>query len=572
MENPPPERSELSELLLDPMADPGGAALGASGAEATVDPRWPFLLRQRVAERAERSPRYRWWSLTALLAGLLSLNITFTVFVVALPTVREDFHTNFSVLTWASTGPLLAFGLAAPFFGKAGDLFGHRRLYLFGLVGAMVSAVVTATAPTVGVLLVGRALDGVQGAATGTASMALILELFDREERVKALGWWTLVGAGGPVLGVTLGSPVIQYLGWRALFWGQLALLIVAALVVALLLPAHQRVGERVDGVDGHAGGPARARPTENAWEGMDWVGSWSLAGTVTAAMLVLSIGPINGWESPGVILCAAAAALLAVLFVWRELTFATPLIPTRYWRRRNFMFPLGMQGFSSFAYFGGFFLFPLLMEQVYGYSVSEVGFVSVARPLVFAISSPIAGYLAVRTGERFATVFGATAVLGSMLVFATLQPSSGLGIMVVALALSGLGMGVALPSASSTMANEIAASEYGVMSAAQLMATQVGEVAGIQVVLTLQESLARHAGLENVHHSTKLLHSFQIGFWVAAFMAAVGVVCATFIRPLARGAARADGRAGGGGARAAGGREETGGARGGTVGAGLAG
>jgi MFS family permease len=213
-------------------------------------------------------------------------------------------------------------------------------------------------------------------------------------------------------------------------------------------------------------------------------------------------------------------------------------------------MFPLGMQGFSSFAYFGGFFLFPLLMEQVYGYSVSEVGFVSVARPLVFAISSPIAGYMAVRTGERFATVVGATAVLGSMLVFATLGPSSGLGIMVLALALSGLGMGVALPSTSSTMANEVAASEYGVMSAAQLMATQVGEVAGIQVVLTLQESLARHAGLENVHHSTKLLHSFQVGFWVAAFMAAAGVVCATFMRPLARGAGA--GAAGAAGAAAA--------------------
>jgi DHA2 family multidrug resistance protein-like MFS transporter len=144
--------------------------------------------------------------------------------------------------------------------------------------------------------------------------------------------------------------------------------------------------------------------------------------------------------------------------------------------------------------------------------------------------------------------VVGASAVLGSMLVFATLGPSSGLGIMVLALALSGLGMGVALPSTSSTMANEVAASEYGVMSAAQLMATQVGEVAGIQVVLTLQESLARHAGLENVHHSTKLLHSFQVGFWVAAFMAAAGVVCATFMRPLARGGrAAAAGRGGGG-------------------------
>ena len=109
---------------------------------------------------------------------VLSLNITFTVFVVALPTVKSDFHTNFSVSTWASTGPLLAFGIAAPFFGKAGDLFGHRRLYLFGLGGAMVSAILTATAANVGMLLFARALDGVQGAATGTASMALILQLF----------------------------------------------------------------------------------------------------------------------------------------------------------------------------------------------------------------------------------------------------------------------------------------------------------------------------------------------------------------------------------------------------------
>ena len=91
-------------------------------------------------------------------------------------------------------------------------------------------------------------------------------------------------------------------------------------------------------------------------------------------------------------------------------------------------------------------------------------------------------------------------------------------------------------------MANEVAASEYGVMSAAQLMATQVGEVAGIQVVLTLQESLARHAGLENVHHSTQLLHSFQVGFWVAALVAGPGLLCASFMRPLARGAVRSTG------------------------------
>ncbi len=532
METP---RDERSDVLLDPQYDPGGGAMGTLGADGSVETNWFSLLHRRVSARAVRSPRYQWWALVALLAGLLSLNITFTVFVVALPTVKADFHTNFSVLAWASTGPLLAFGVAAPFFGKAGDLFGHRRLYQFGLIGAMVSAILTATAPNVGMLLFARALDGVQGAATGTASMAIILELFSKEDRVKALGWWSLVGAGGPVLGVTLGSPVIQFFGWRTLFWGQLVLLIIASVVVALLLPSDKRA-RRNSPADVISDGNGRGRRS-HVWEGMDWVGSWSLAGGVTAAMLVLSIGPIVGWTSPAVIAAGVAAAVLAVVFIWRESTFTTPLVPTTYWRRRNFMFPMGTKSFSSFAYFGGFFLFPLLMEQVYGYSVSQVGFISVARPLLFAISAPIAGYMAVRTGERTATLFGTVALFLSMVLFATLGATSGLLVILAALALSGLGMGVSMPATSATMSNELAESEYGVMSAAQLLATQVGEVAGIQAVLTIQESIARRSGLGNVHHSTALLHSFSVAFWVGAVVAGLSVVCALFIRSLPRGA-----------------------------------
>jgi MFS family permease len=532
---------EQADVLLDPTFDPGGGAMGTMGADGSVETNWFALLHRRVTDRAVRSPRYQWWALVALLAGLLSLNITFTVFVVALPTVKADFHTNFSVLAWASTGPLLAFGVAAPFFGKAGDLFGHRRLYQFGLLGAMVSAILTATAPDVGMLLFARALDGVQGAATGTASMAIILELFSRQDRVKALGWWSLVGAGGPVLGVTLGSPVIQFFGWRTLFWGQLVLLVIASAVVALLLPSDKRArrddvaAEGLD-ADGAADGRrSRRLRRSGVWDGMDWVGIWSLAGSVTSAMLVLSIGPIVGWTAPATITCGVVAAVLTVVFVRQQMTFATPLVPTTYWHRRNFMFPMGTKAFASFAYFGGFFLFPLLMEQVYGYSVSQVGFISVARPLVFAISAPVAGYMTVRTGERTATLFGAASLFLSMILFATLSASAGLLIILVALALSGLGMGVSNPATSATMSNELQESEYGVMSAAQLLAAQVGEVAGIQAVLTIQESIARRSGLGNVHHSTALLHSFSVAFWVGAGAAGLAVVSGLFIRSMPR-------------------------------------
>ena len=109
------------------------------------------------------------------------------------------------------------------------------------------------------------------------------------------------------------------------------------------------------------------------------------------------------------------------------------------------------------------------------------------------------------------------------MILFATLSASAGLVLILVALALSGLGMGVSNPATSATMSNELGESEYGVMSAAQLLAAQVGEVAGIQAVLTIQESIARRSGLGNVHHSTALLHSFSVAFWVGAGAAGGG-------------------------------------------------
>ena len=245
-------------------------------------------MRYRVQARAEGSSRYQWWVLWSLLAGLFALNFTFTVFIVALPTVATQFHTSVTVLTWTMVGPLLAYGLAAPILGKTGDIYGHRRLYLFGLLGAMVSALLTALAHNVDMLLFARTLDGVQGAATGTASGALINSVFSREERVKAMGWWSLVGAGGPVIGVSLGAPVIAAFGWRALFWFQLVLIVVAFGVVSIVMPKRR-------GLD-HEEAEKKTQARREFKE-MDWIGSWSLSIAVTAVMLGLSIGPSVGLD-----------------------------------------------------------------------------------------------------------------------------------------------------------------------------------------------------------------------------------------------------------------------------------
>jgi MFS family permease len=509
-----------------------------SGGDGGITVPWPLLFRHRMHHKVAGSDRYQWWVLWTVLAGLLSVNITFTVFVVALPEVARQLHTTVTTLTWTSTGPLLAFGVAAPILGKLGDLRGYKRLYLWGLSGAAVSVVLTASAPTAGVLIAARLFDGVQGAATGAASMALVLQAFSHEDRVKAMGWWALVGAGGPVLGVTIGAPIIQYYGWRALFWGELPLMAVAAVLAVIVLPNHDHAASTAAAAQertGRATGPT-ARPTGpvdraepsagvtppgSPWRELDWIGSITLSTSVTVGLLALNVAPSWGFTSARTLALFAASAVVGVYFVLHERRAPRPLIPLHYFRKRNFVFPLGARAFVNFAYMGGFFLFPILMERVYGYSETAAGLLSTARPLMFSLSAPIAGYAAVKVGERWSVVAGSVALCVSMLVFTQVGADPSVALIVVALALSGLGNGVSTPSTASSAANEVAPDELGVMSAAQLLITQIGIVAGIQVMVTVQASSAGGAGS---------LSSFHRAYLVGAIVALAAVVCGFFV------------------------------------------
>jgi MFS family permease len=505
-----------------------------AGAEGGIVVPWPVLFRHRIHRRLARSERYQWWVLWTVLAGLLSVNITFTVFVVALPQVAKELHTSISTLTWTSTAPLLAFGVAAPVLGKLGDLRGYRKLYLWGLSGAALSVVLTASAPTAGVLIAARLFDGIQGAATGAASMALVLQAFSHEDRVKAMGWWALVGAGGPVLGVTIGAPIIQYFGWRALFWGELPLMAVAAVLAVVVLPSRDGsiAADGASGGTASPAGPVRAPTGDRSgrtspWRELDWVGSWTLALSVTAGLLALNEAPSWGYTAAATLAVVAVSLVAGTAFVIHERRAPRPLIPLRYFRRRNFVFPLGARALTNFSYMGGFFLFPILMERVYHYSETRAGLESTARPLMFSVMAPVAGYLAVKVGERLLVVVGALTLTASMLVFTQLGSNPSQVVILAALALSGVGIGLATPTTVSSSSNEVAPDELGVMSAAQQLITQIGIVAGIQVMVTVQAS--GHGGVGS-------LASFHRAYAVGAVVAVLAGVSGLFMRDTPRG------------------------------------
>ena len=530
-------RSGGSESTFDPTEVIEAEALlsgTGAGAEGGIVVPWPILFRHRIHRRLARSERYQWWVLWTVLAGLLSVNITFTVFVVALPQVAKELHTSISTLTWTSTAPLLAFGVAAPVLGKLGDLRGYRKLYLWGLSGAALSVVLTASAPTAGVLIAARLFDGIQGAATGAASMALVLQAFSHEDRVKAMGWWALVGAGGPVLGVTIGAPIIQYFGWRALFWGELPLMAVAAVLAVVVLPSRDG-STGADRVSAGTAIPAGAVPVPTGdgagrtspWRQLDWVGSWTLALSVTAGLLALNEAPSWGYTAGATLAVVGVCLVAGAAFVVHERRAPHPLIPLRYFRQRNFVFPLGARSLTNFSYMGGFFLFPILMERVYHYSETRAGLESTARPLMFSLMAPVAGYLAVKVGERLLVVVGALTLTASMLVFTQLGSNPSQVVILTALALSGAGIGLATPTTVSSSSNEVAPDELGVMSAAQQLITQIGIVAGIQVMVTVQAS--GHGGVGS-------LASFHRAYAVGAVVAVVAGVFGLFMRDTPRG------------------------------------
>lgn len=169
-------------------------------------------------QRVQSSDRYRWWALVVLLLGFFATGVSITILTAVLPTIADEFGVGSHTIAWVVTGPMLAFGVLMPSMGKAGDLFGRKRVYLLGWAFSTLFSGLAALSWSAGALISFRLLAASAGAATGPASMALILSSFPPEERVKAMGWWSFAGAGAPVIGLVVGGPLVDLVGWRWIF------------------------------------------------------------------------------------------------------------------------------------------------------------------------------------------------------------------------------------------------------------------------------------------------------------------------------------------------------------------
>jgi MFS family permease len=281
--------------------------------------------RRAILDRFESSGRYPTWVLFAALAGMFSTTFPITILAVSLAPIAEEFGAAETTMAWVISGPMLLSAVTFPLLGKLGDLRGHRTIFLLGFVGATLVAVLTAFAWDATSLIGFRTLAAILGGATQPTAMALIFSVYPPEERVRAMGWWTMTTAAAPALGLVAGGPLVDLFGWRVVFFIQAGLSAIALVLAYVILRDTPRRRVRFD-----VGGAITLAIGVGGF--MFAVASLRDLGSTSAAFPVsLLIG------------CLAMAGFVAI-----ERKVRDPLLPLEFFRSRNFGATLVTNAFTS--------------------------------------------------------------------------------------------------------------------------------------------------------------------------------------------------------------------------------
>jgi MFS family permease len=441
--------------------------------EVSVVP-WTMMFPRKVARKMGITRK--WATLFVVLAGLMATSSTITVLVVSLQTIATDLGSSVTVLNWSITGPMLAFGVVGPAYGKIGDLYGHKKVYVYGLVFSGVFAAATVFAWNAPSMVFFRLMSAVAGSATGPAAMAYINRLFEPHERVRPMGLWSFVTAGAPVIGVVMGGPLVDSIGWRMIFIIQAPILLGAALLAWNLLPQTKR----------------ELNVKFDVW------GSVTLGFGATLFLLAINRGHSWGWSSPAIIGTLIASIIAFYAFVRVEQAAEAPLLPLGWLKQGNLILPMIIQMLLNFAYMGGFIVVPQMLENGLGMTAAHIGLLVISRPLLFSITAPLGSFFTMRFGEKSSAAIGSILMASSMILLSTIRGGAGDLIVIIGLGASGIGFGIAGPALGALVSNSAPEDAIGVAGAMQQLLGQMGAVLGSTVMISVHEMLSGLSTVES--------------------------------------------------------------------------
>ena len=479
---------------------------------------------QRVELRLSSAPGR--WVLAATVLGSAVTAIDSTVVGIALPAIGRNFSLPVSSLQWVVTAYLVSLAGLLLVGGALGDRYGRRRVFIIGVVWFATSSLVCAVAPDIGVLIGGRALQGVGGALLTPGSLAILQASFAKDDRARAIGAWSGLGGVATAIGPFAGGFLISAVSWRLIF---LINLPIAALVVLI---AARHVPETRD--------PTAAGPVDVLGAALVTVALVGLAGGLIEA-------PTDGWSSPMVLAMLIAAALAFVAFVVAEDRERSPMLPLAIFRSQQFSATNAVTFVVYAALGGALFLLPVQLQQVSHYSPLEAGSALLPLTAVMLAFSARSGALAVRLGPRLQMAVGPVVVGAGMVLMRMIGPSGNyLTEVLPAVLVLALGLVITVAPLTATALASAPVEHAGVASAVN---NDVARAGGL-IAVALLPALSGLSGHSYVHPQ-----EFESGFRHAVVFAGVaaalgGLLAAALVRNpgAARGApGRARARPGGG-------------------------
>ncbi len=455
-----------------------------------------------LADPPDTSPagpgRNPWAALAVLCLGLFMILLDGTIVNIAIPHIREYYDTAFSNIQWVMNAYILGFAVLLVTFGRFGDLWGRRRLFVSGMLLFTLGSAACGLAPGIYPLIAFRALQGVGGSAMMPATLSIIAEMFPPGRRGAAMGIWGGVSGLATAIGPTLGGVIVQYATWPGAgeSWRWIFLVNIPIGILGVVL-ALRIVPESKD--------PA-------AVESLDLPGVALITASLFCLTFALIEGQSYGWLSGTILGLFAAAAAAFALFFRREHRVRQPLIDFSLFRALDFAAGNATGLLLSAAMMGAFFIIPIFLQSVLGYSAVKAGFVMAPMSAVIIFAAPLAGVLSDRLGSKWIVAGGMFVLAAGLAWMAGLLPGIGKispdtspADLVVPFAISGIGIGLAVaPVTSAVMATaprERVGNASGVLSTMR----QVGSLMGIAILGAVLQNRVTAAVTEGVRASSQI-------------------------------------------------------------------
>src|SRR4051794_14629394 len=460
--------------------------------------------------------------LAVLALGALSYSVLQSIVAPALPTLAADLHTTATNATWVLTAFLLSASVLTPVFGRLGDIHGKHRLLVVALGLLSLGTLVSALADSLGVMLVGRVLQGA-GGGVFPLSFAIVRDELPRARIPGAIALLSaMLGIGGAV-GVVVAGVIVEDLDYHWLFWIPLAVTTVATMAAWRCVPES----------------PIRHDSSIN------WLSAALLAAGLVALLLGITQADSWGWGSARNVGFIAGGLALLGLYVAGEMRARVPLVDMKVMAQRGVWTTNAVTLFIGFGMFAGIVLVPALLEMPaatgygFGDSVLTAGLYIVPNAAAMLLVGPVAEFLAHRHGAKLPALLGTalTAVAYAMLAVAHATHAE----VVAGLVVQGLGIGLAFASLANLIVEAVPQAQTGAATAINTIMRTIGGAFGASIPASI---LAAHT-IAGTAVPTE--HAFTVVFWVtaAAMGAAVLIGLAVPSRRMAQQPASANAVAG---------------------------